>query len=157
MTVGVKKGVIMADAFPAMRPQGAASAARSERPTLRPSVANAVGQLQKAGFQKNLAGFAAETAEPQPVQTVEPSAGRSLLSNGGNLLLAESRTHEAESGFTPTGAGERARDIYLSVQGRINDSLRAARYAEIAARQADDEAPQKAALALAGGLALSEA
>ncbi|TNE62267.1 MAG: hypothetical protein EP335_13290 [Alphaproteobacteria bacterium] len=116
----------MADASFAMRSHGSAPAIRNDRSTARSSGSVSARSADGAAFAREFGSTRGDSSAGYQ-QAPDLPAGKGLLSTGVQLLLAETRTQEADARFPAPGNLGRARSAYLDVAARVRDTIAANR------------------------------
>lgn len=111
----------MADAALAPSSRVATNVSRVERPSARGAVDAVRPAGAAAAFQQNL-GAADNVVPVTPAQ--EQPSGNGLLSTGVQMILAETRTQEANAPFVPPSNVGRALNSYLETQAKVRETIR---------------------------------
>tara|TARA_R110002096_G_scaffold316732_4_gene511227 strand:+ start:289 stop:756 length:468 start_codon:yes stop_codon:yes gene_type:complete len=114
----------MADAALATQSRSATNVSRVERSSARGTVkpVRAVGETDAFNRNVNVSGGLAGVSSGQSAQ--EQPAGGGLLSNGVQMLLAETRTQEAGAPSVAPSSVGRALNSYLTTQAKVRETIR---------------------------------
>lgn len=114
----------MAEAALATQSRSATNVSRVDRSSARGAAGpvHAVGKTD--AFNQNVSVSGGFPSVPSAQTTQEQPAGSGLLSNGVQMLLAETRTQEAGASFVAPSNVGRALNSYLTTQTKVRETIR---------------------------------